>query len=136
MKETAQDETEATYTRTLKKSDGAIVWNRVGKSVVNHIRAMNPWPGAFSFLSGENFPKPLRVVVLKAKVHHGDYPKTVSHKPGEVISALPEVILVATKKKPVVITRIQPAGKRAMSGGEFLRGRKAGPGDYFTTTGD
>lgn len=51
---TPQDPEKATYAPMLKKEDGRIDWTRPHLDVVAHIRAMNPWPGAFTEVSGRH----------------------------------------------------------------------------------
>src|SRR5262249_47674299 len=48
-----QDEKLATLAPLLKKENGHIDWNRGADAVHNHIRAMEPWPGAFTTLKGQ-----------------------------------------------------------------------------------
>ncbi|MDR7523646.1 MAG: methionyl-tRNA formyltransferase, partial [Armatimonadota bacterium] len=47
-----QDHTRATYTKKLAKSDGEIAWGRPAHEIVNHVRAMNPWPCAYTTWRG------------------------------------------------------------------------------------
>ena len=49
-----QDHEKATYTRLLTKEDGRIEWERDAEYLTRLVRAMNPWPGAFSEISGES----------------------------------------------------------------------------------
>lgn len=62
LEEKAQDDRLATLTRLLKKADGEVDFRRKAREVHNHIRAMNPWPGAFAFLEGKRYK------LLKARV--------------------------------------------------------------------
>ncbi len=50
-----QQEEEASITRLLRKADGEVDFNQTAREVHNHIRAMNPWPGAFAFLEGKRY---------------------------------------------------------------------------------
>jgi len=47
--DTPQDESQVTYASKLAKSDGLIPWERDAAAVHNLLRAMTPWPGAFTF---------------------------------------------------------------------------------------
>ncbi|MCL2234439.1 MAG: methionyl-tRNA formyltransferase [Firmicutes bacterium] len=53
VKRLAQDETKATHTKKINKQDGIINWARPAKEILRQINAMNPWPGAFTFLNGK-----------------------------------------------------------------------------------
>ena len=57
-----QEETEATYTKILKKEDGEIDWKKPSGVIERQIRAFNPWPGAYTVYQGK------RLKVLKAEV--------------------------------------------------------------------
>jgi methionyl-tRNA formyltransferase len=50
---------------------------------------------------------------------------------GEVVQVDKRRLLVATGAGVLAIDRIQPAGKRAMSTDEFLRGHAIQPGQRF-----
>jgi methionyl-tRNA formyltransferase len=43
----------STYAAKIKKEDGRIDWNLPALQIWNRIRAFTPWPGAFTFLSGQ-----------------------------------------------------------------------------------
>lgn len=45
-----QDNALATYTGKLSREDGEIQWERSCGEIARRIRAMNPWPGAFTLL--------------------------------------------------------------------------------------
>jgi methionyl-tRNA formyltransferase len=80
---TPQDKSGATYAPLLKKKDGHIDWTKNAKSLDAFIRGMNPWPGAFTFLSVlEGFPGDFNVAT------------------GRGILALQEVQLESAKRLP------------------------------------
>jgi len=60
LKPTPQDHTAATFTEQLEKDDGKIDWRMSAEAIDRHIRAMTPWPGAWTDITGK------RVKVLKA----------------------------------------------------------------------
>lgn len=55
-----QDHAAATVTTLLEKDDGKIDWRSPAEYIDRHIRAMTPWPGAWTDITGK------RVKVLKA----------------------------------------------------------------------
>ncbi|HHW94041.1 MAG TPA: methionyl-tRNA formyltransferase [Clostridiaceae bacterium] len=72
-----QDESMATETKRLRKRDGCIDFQRSARDVHNHIRAVSPWPGAYTFLDGKRYK------LLRARVHDcGDFP---CGDPGEIV---------------------------------------------------
>jgi methionyl-tRNA formyltransferase len=105
-----QDESKATYAPLIRKAQGKIDWNRTAEEIRNHVRAMNPWPGAYTHVEGEML-KIWRVVA---------HPK--SGRPGEVLHAEKELV-VGTKKGSVILEILQRPGKKSITGEDFLRGR-------------
>lgn len=60
----AQEQTgEATMTRKLTKEMGEINWEETSKTIDRQIRALNPWPGTFTWLDGK------RLKILAAKLN-------------------------------------------------------------------
>jgi methionyl-tRNA formyltransferase len=128
-----QDSSQATRAPKLKKEDGLIDWTRTAEQVCCQVRAMQPWPTAFTFLhrSGN---RPERVLVLRAAVL--PVPEIVGHviAPGAICGHdLKDARLVvwAGGMTQVEILELQPAGRRRMSAADFLRGHPLQPGDRF-----
>ncbi len=121
-----QDSSKATYAPQLKKTDGLINWEKPGKSIINLIRGMAPWPGCFTYLQGK------RVKIYKAECMDEDHD---AYKPGQIISVSQRGIMTATGKGVVVITELQVEGKKRMSSDEFIRGHKPSAGMFFTESG-
>jgi methionyl-tRNA formyltransferase len=48
-----QDEHKATVTKLFQKEDGRIDWQRPVEEIDRQIRALNPWPGAFTEVNGQ-----------------------------------------------------------------------------------
>jgi methionyl-tRNA formyltransferase len=127
---TKQDPSLVTKAPKLTKEHGAIDWSRQARDIVNHIRAMQPWPTAYTFFRRAG-PAPIRLILYKAKVHEGIESSAV---PGQVIlpPAAPGRLFVATGQGgQIEVLELQPAGKRRMSSAEFLRGHRSLPGDSF-----
>ena len=107
-----QEESEASYAPTLKKEDGVIDWEKPADKIYDHIRGMNPWPGAFTYLEG----KILKVFQAKHVIQ--DFP----HEPGKVVKTSDEGILVETGEGHILLTEIQLENHKRMSSALFLRG--------------
>ena len=123
----AQDESQASSAPAFRKADGEINWSHSAWYVCNHIRAMTPWPSAFTFLQTKG-KEALRVALLEAHVVEfasGGKP------PGEVVSVEGGQIVVGAGEEAVCIDRLSPAGGRAMSAPDFVRGRRVEAGDRF-----
>jgi methionyl-tRNA formyltransferase len=124
-----QDKSQATKAPKLKKEHGAIDWSRSGGAICNHVRAMQPWPTAFTFWhrSGSS---PLRIIIHKAREIDSD--AAASGSPGQVLvspEAANRLLIAAGGGELVEIVELQPAGKRRMSAGEFARGHRPQAGD-------
>ncbi len=125
---TPQDHRLATLAPGLDKKDGAVDWARPAAYLARFVRAMNPWPGAFTFWLPAGRP-PLRLVLHQAEAVEGG-----EGHPGRVVSAGPDCIHAATGQGLLAIRTLQPAGGRPMSAADFLRGHRVAPGDTLGTT--
>jgi methionyl-tRNA formyltransferase len=110
----------------LKKSDGAIDWNKPALSIKNQIRALEPWPKTYTYWYRPGGP-PLRLIAGPAIVVAAD----PSAPPGCVLEAKHDRLLIATPQQALQLTGVQPAGKRMLSIAEFLRGYHVMPGERF-----
>jgi len=112
----AQDDSQATEAPSLRKNDGAVDWARPAAYLDRFIRAMTPWPGAFTFWVPPG-GKPLRLLVLEAEPDPGE-----PGDPGRIACTADGRLSVETADGLLHILRVQPAGKRAMPVADFLRG--------------
>lgn len=107
-----------TLAPSLKKADGAVDWREDAVAVDRRIRAMQPWPGSFTFRGDE------RLVVWEARpCDVASVDPVVSNEPGAVIRVGAEGIRVACGRHAVDIVSLQRAGGRRQTAAEFLRGR-------------
>jgi methionyl-tRNA formyltransferase len=111
----AQDEALATLAPKLAKEDGRIDWSLPARRIVDLVRGVNPWPGAYTQFDG----RPLKV--WKAAV--AQRPAAVA-APGTVLAAsLDEGLLVACGRgEAVALLNVQTEGKKPLPAPEFLRG--------------
>jgi len=132
-----QDKSQATKAPKLKKGNGLIDWSRHARDVCNQIRAMQPWPTAYTFLHRLDHP-PVRIIINRAILWQATFGGSVTGNeldtPGATV-VLPEapsrLFVWAGQSSQVEILELQPAGKRRMSAAEFLRGHALQPGDRF-----
>ncbi len=109
-----QDETLATYAPQVKKEAGLIDWNKSSIEIDRQIRAMTPWPGAFTSWRDKNLK------VLSARpMDEGNLPRGV---PGLIVQNLGSVI-VLTGGGGLKLVEVHLAGKRAAQIEDFVRGR-------------
>lgn len=109
-----QPEEGVTYAPQLRKEDGQIDWHKSAVELDRHVRAVTPWPGAFTTLRGKRF-KILQATPLPD--WRGDAP------PGTVV-ALEDGGAVATGKGALRLEMVQLAGKRPMDIEAFLCGQR------------
>jgi len=111
-----QSRARATKAPRLKKSDGLVDWSRTAAEINNQVRALQPWPRTSTHVPQPG-KAPLPLILHQVAVD----PRPPDVPPGTVISTAPE-LLVATGSGCLQLVQLQPAGKRAMSAAEFLRG--------------
>lgn len=110
-----QDESLASYTRKVRKEHGAIDWTKDAAAIERQIRAMSPWPSAYTAFSGK------RLIILEAAVT----PNT-GDEPGVVVSSSP--LVVATGEGGLELRRVKIEGKNEMTAAAFLAGYRVKPG--------
>jgi methionyl-tRNA formyltransferase len=120
-----QDRARVTKAPKLRKEDGLIDWSRPALAVHNLVRAMQPWPVAYTTwrASAGAGDQPLRLIIHQTAVVTG------SGAPGEVIDAGGNQLIVAASDGAVAIKSVQIAGKKPLATAEFLRGHKVNRGD-------
>lgn len=108
-----QDEKEATYAWNIKKEDEKIDYQDTTREIINKIRGLNPWPGAYSILGG-------RIVkIWNARYGDNYYSEALN---GQITKLYPDGIGVKTGNGEIVITELQLEGRKRMSANEFVNG--------------
>jgi methionyl-tRNA formyltransferase len=97
----------------LNKENTRIDWQQPADSIVQLIRGMSPYPGAFAVSN----PTELPVKLLGAE--KSDFGQL---QPGEIQSDGKKSLIVGTGNGSVSVTEIQWPGKRKMSIADFLNG--------------
>jgi len=125
---------QATKAPRLKKTDGLIDWSRSAEQIRNQIRAMDPWPKAYTFWRHGEGPA-MRLILESAAVVET---AAASATPGKIVAADTGTgrLVVACGASSLAIERLQPSGKRPMTAREFLRGHSLAVGEQFTQDPD
>ncbi len=115
-----QDNSLATKAPKLKKEDGHLDFSQRGEQIICRMRGVTPWPGAYSMLGG----KPWRI--LAAQPQPADQflsdPKK-NPQPGEILGYVKGVgIVVRAGDGELLVTKVQPPGKRAMGAFDCING--------------
>ncbi|AIQ52351.1 methionyl-tRNA formyltransferase [Paenibacillus sp. FSL R7-0331] len=116
-----QDDNEATYAPNLSRDDERIDWTAGSLDIFNRIRGLVPFSGAFTLWNGETFKVWAAVKPEAAK-------QAASKAPGTVLAVNERGVEVSTGDGSLLLTSVQPAGKKAMSAADFSRGAVMSPG--------
>ncbi len=122
---TPQPADSATYAPRITKAQGRIDWERSAVEVHNRIRAMNPWPGAFTeWRQGE-------LKVWRALVASLD---ASGAAPGTVLETDPSGVDVQCGVGAVRLTELQLPNRRRVGARDFINGTRVGVGELFGRT--
>lgn len=121
-----QDDSKATYVSTIKKDLGAIDFMNEAAYIERMIRALNPWPSAFTYYGGQML-KIWKAFVISDEemVEAGDAyggAEAMAAMPGTVVYTDDYQILVRTGYGNLAISELQMAGKKRMGVKDFLNG--------------
>ncbi len=124
LKGEPQNEDAVVYAPKLTKEEGIIDWGRPGKDLFNHIRGVQPWPGAWTTLQVANKSKRIKFTrVAVAENRPGG--------PGEIIATSPEFIVGTGDETAIVIKGIQPEAKQEIRAYQFVAGYQPEIGSFF-----
>ena len=118
-----QDDKEATFARNILREDEKIDWNTSARDVFNKVRALDPTPGAFTYLEG-NVLKIWSTEEVKQ-----DFESNFD-KVGTIIKQDKKSIYILCGKNTVLkVNELQVSGKKRMPVVNFLSNKK----DYVGT---
>ncbi len=109
----SQDERQACYAAKLSKDEALLDFDKTAAQLEREIRAFNPWP--ISVLAHGSH----RIKIWSAHLE----PDIEPASPGQVLALNRQGLKIATAEGVLVITRLQPPGKKPMSIADFLNGR-------------
>jgi methionyl-tRNA formyltransferase len=102
-----------TYAAKIKKQDGQIDWSQPARVIWNRVRAMIPWPGAFTHLAGP--PQQLLKIWDAETIER-------SGEAGSVLQADKDGIVIGCGFGALRVLALQREGGRRMKAAEFLAG--------------
>ena len=108
-----QDNNHSTYARKITKDDGQIDWSMPAIQIHRRIRALAPWPGAFTFL-----PVKQRRLL---KISEANISKSQGNA-GEILSVGGNGLVVACGDNSLELTKLHREGSRAMNVNDLLNG--------------
>lgn len=119
---TPQNPAQRSSAPRLTKADGRIDWSQEARQIDCHVRAMQPWPTAYSELPAREDRPAVRIVVRR--VEKSSLSAALPSPPLPAGTLLTDHGMhVACGDGYLRIDRLQPAGKREMTAEAFLRGR-------------
>jgi methionyl-tRNA formyltransferase len=123
LKPEAQNDALSSYAPLLTKEHEKINWQDRKDNIHNLVRGMNPWPGAYTLLKGA------RLKIWETTLEK--CPGGEQGKAGEIIKVTQGGVWVQTGDHPLLLTKVQPAGKKVMSAVSFANGYGIIPGQYL-----
>lgn len=117
---TPQPGSGVTYAAKISKTEARLDFNLDAPQLERNIRAYNPAPGAWMMWQD---------TLIKVWQAH---PISGSGKPGMVLAANAEGIIIACGKGAICITELQPAGAKRQTAAQLLAGHPLTPGLIFS----
>jgi methionyl-tRNA formyltransferase len=104
---------EPTFSRLIRREDARVDWNESATGIERRLRAFTPWPGLYAVLGGERVKllelEPAGMIVS-------------AREPGMIWEEWGKPMVVAGGGTALILKTVQRAGRRPVSGSEFLRG--------------
>jgi len=126
LKPKTQDNSQATYTKIIQKTDGKIDWQKSASEIERQIRAFTPWPGTWCFWPRNqraeqkvltNSAIEQRLKIIQAGVS----PDSVKLPPGQTKKS-GESIIVGCGQGNLELQIIQLEGRKPQKVSDFLKG--------------
>jgi methionyl-tRNA formyltransferase len=111
-----QAEDQATYAGKLDRDSGLVHWTESCWQIDRLVRAMNPWPGAYTLVSQADEPS------RRLKLHRVLPMHRRTGALGQVLGLAKRGLIVGAGIGSVLLLEVQLEGKRRMSATEFVRG--------------
>lgn len=112
-----------TYAAKLERADEEIDWSRPARAIHDQIRALNPWPGAYT-----EGPKGTLKIWSASIVEAPSAPA----EPGTVVALVKrQGFVVAAGEGALLIREVQPPGKGRMDGQSYVNGGGVQIGSRF-----
>jgi methionyl-tRNA formyltransferase len=120
----SQDDEVATRAPALRKDEAWVDWTAPAAAIARQVRALQPWPVART-LVGERELRLLQAVGSES---------VERAQPGEVLGLRGDALAVACGEgSELLLSRVQPAGGRPMSGRAAVAGRHLRAGDRLAS---
>jgi len=111
-----KDQSKITSAQMLKRGDGLLDFNQPAEQLARKVRAYSPWPGTFTYWDDQ------RLII------HQAHAINVTSPGSGVFTRYESLPAVGTGEGLLVLNILQQAGKRKITGKEFLHGSTDWPG--------
>jgi methionyl-tRNA formyltransferase len=116
------------YAHILKKEDGLIKWEKSAGEILNMFRGLYTWPGTYCVVStGALAGKRIKILELETLENaslNGDFGRVFAIEKNKGFSVL-------CAKGKILITKVQPENRPAMTAWDFINGGRLSCGDYL-----
>lgn len=117
-----QDETLVTKARKLSRADGWVDLTKTAMQCRNWVHGLTPWPGVKARIGGED------VKLLRVKVGPEEHTAT----PGTILDTATGLVACGNGTT-LMLSEIQPSGKKPMPWSAYANGRTLAPGLIVTS---
>ncbi|WP_394826628.1 methionyl-tRNA formyltransferase [Pendulispora albinea] len=121
-----QDDSRATLAPPLRKEEGKIDFTLPAKRVHDHVRGVNPWPGAFTKLRDGEGGKTVKIHATRVSPASRE-----GAPPGTVILADKTHVVVACGEGAVELVTVQLEGRKAVRATDWFLGRGVAENDVL-----
>ena len=109
---TPQDDSKATYGFVITRADEKIDFNKTQREIYNQVRGLDSFPGAYARLDG-------KIMKIWACEKSNEYPGGFN---GQITDLYPNGIGVKVGNGEIIITELQPEGKKRMKAIDYING--------------
>ncbi len=135
-----QNQAMATFAYNIRRQDEAIDWNKDAFAIYNQIRGLSPWPGAYTTVHGQILK------VLSSEIYDASEQTEIGTEDvqtesaqtgiqdaqaGEIVGFTRKGPVILTGNGQIVLTQVQPAGKKMISGVDYVNSGKIRIGDLL-----
>ena len=117
-----QDHTKATLSYKLLKDDLLINWNDTAENIRNRVRGLAEIPGITASF------REIRIKIIEVKI----LDSASKDIPGTILDVSKIGIKISTADKDILLTKVQPAGKKIMTAYAFSLGARIETGEKFS----
>ncbi len=114
-----QDDSQATFTKLIKRQDGLIDWRRSAQEIYNQWRAFYNWPKIYTFYKQQKLTLTEIELFSQSDIIRNEN----AVNPGDVFENKNKDILIQTGNGQIKINKLQLAGKRELNILDFVNGQ-------------